>query len=166
MPRAGEALVTSLGLVLCASAALHTSPGLLAEERPRPATASSGRTRAVTLLSPRVLEACRDPRAAIVLARVDSARISNAGTRSEMTILDLTLERRICGEAPATLRAWRYTSGGDTVLRKGGRYVLACARGSGPVDWGLGEFVAVPAGKESEIVDAHLAALKRAGAGK
>lgn len=42
------------------------------------------------------------------------------------------------------------------------KYIVAFARGRhGSAEHGLGAFVAVPEGKEREIVDAHLAALKR-----
>jgi hypothetical protein len=151
----------SLRLALCA-VALHASAAVAADSpcTTRPAASPRG-TSTMSMLSKKTLRACRDPGVVIALVRVTKAEIDNPGTRSEMAVLDLAVERPICGEAPPSLSAWRYTSRGNTVLQEGRRYVAVCARGVGPVDYGLGDFVPVPEGKETEIVDAHLAAVKR-----
>lgn len=153
-------------LVLCASVALLAAPAGCSRGDPSPAptsnaSASTRGTHAMTLLSDESLQACREPGVAVVLARVTKAEIDNPGTRSEMAILDLAVERTLCGEVPPAVSVWRYTSRGDTVLREKERYVVVCAKRNGPVDHSLGEFVPVPAGRETEVVEAHLAALKR-----
>jgi len=159
----------TFGLALCASAALCASPPgsggdasrSVGTERIHASARPPRGDQDMTMLSKKALRACRDPGVAIVFARVARAEIDNAGTRSETAVLDLAVERTICGEAPQTLSVWRYTSGGNTHLKEGSRYVVVCRRGPGPVDYGLGEFVHVPEGKESEIVEAHLAAVKQ-----
>jgi hypothetical protein len=113
-------------------------------------------------LSDETLQGCKGDDAAVVLARVARAHISSPGTRSEAARVELEVERTICGTAPAALKAWRYTSGGNTVLEQGRRYVVAVHRGPGPVPYGLGDAVLVPEGREAEAVDAHLAKLRRA----
>lgn len=162
----------TLALVLCTSLALQApSPGCSGGDPAPVRTAStpapSRGAHAMSMLSEKTLRACREPGVAIVLARVTKAEIEAPGTRSEMAVLDLAVERTICGEAPPALSAWRYTSRGDTILQEGERYVVVCSKGSGPVDYGLGDFVPVPPGREAEVVEAHLAAVKRmSGGGK
>ncbi len=113
------------------------------------------------MLSDEALGACSTPSVAIVLARVTAAEIDAAGTRSEAAVLEVAVERTLCGRAPATLSVWRWTSGGDTVLVPGRKYLVVCRRGPGLAPYGLGHFVPVPEAEESAIVAAHLAALKR-----
>jgi hypothetical protein len=120
----------------------------------------------MNILGKKTLRVCGDPDSGIVLARVAKARIRAPGTRSEAVILDLDVERKICGDPPTPLSVWSYTSRGNTFLKEGQKYVVVFTPTTvGPVRHGLGDFIAVPEGKEAEIVDAHLAALARKGGG-
>lgn len=147
--------------VLCACVA----PATAADRRAAPETPAGERPGRgggdMNLLSKKTLRECRAGDAAVVLARVERARISAAGTRSEAAVLELQIERTICGSSPSTVSVWRYTSRGNTLLKAGQRYVVAFARGPGPVPYGLGDFVLVPEGRESEAVDAHLEIVRR-----
>lgn len=115
----------------------------------------------MNVLSEKTLQACSGDDAAVVLARVVSARISAPGTRSESAMIELEVERTICGSSPPAVSVWRYTSRGNTILQQGRRYVVAVVRGSGPVPYGLGDFVLVPEGREAEAVQAHLRIVQR-----
>lgn len=126
----------------------------------RPAAPGSG-SGDMNVLSKKTLQACRGDDAAVVLARVASARISASGTRSESAMIELEVERTICGSSPPAVSVWRYTSRGNTILQQGRRYVVAVVRGSGPVPYGLGDFVLVPEGREAEAVEAHLEIVRR-----
>lgn len=155
----------SLRLALCASASLCTSalpPDAAEPALARGASVSKQGVRDMEMLSDEALRACREHGEAIALVRVTKAAIESPGTRGEMAVLELAVERAVCGEAPAAVEAWRYTSRGDTLLRQGRKYVVTLSRGGiGPVEFGLGAFVPVAEGREPEAVDAHLAALKR-----
>lgn len=128
---------------------------------PAGATPSRRGSQRMNTLSKKTLRDCRSGDAAVVLARVERAQVSAPGTRSESAQVDLKVERTLCGSSPETVRAWRYTSRGNTILEEGERYVVAIARGQGAVPWALGDFVRVPPGREAEAVDAHLAILRR-----
>jgi hypothetical protein len=143
----------------CARPAVPAEPGA-PSAAPAGSSAAQG-SQGMNMLSKKVLRECSGDDAAVVLARVAGARISAPGTRSEAAILELEVERTICGTSPPAVSTWRYTSRGNTVLQQGRKYVVAFARGAGPVPYGLGDFVPVPEGREAEIVEAHLAVVKR-----
>ncbi len=103
---------------------------------------------------------CSAPGNAVALVLVKSVDIDAPGTRSEHVTVDLAVERTICGAPPPTLEAWRFTSKGNTIFTAGRRYVLALIAAQGYADFGLGEFVEVPHGRENEAVEIHQRALK------
>lgn len=121
------------------------------------------------LLSKNALRSGTADGAAIVLARVKDVRIDSAGSRSEAAVFKLAVEQVLCGSSPSSLTVWRYTSGKSTLhglgktLQRGNTCVLAFERGDGP--WpaprALVEFVLVPEGRQDEIVEAHLEALRQ-----
>jgi hypothetical protein len=112
-------------------------------------------------LSQETLGDCAHDTVAVVLALVEHAEIAAPGARGETAFLRLRVERTVCGTVPASLEAWRYTSEGDTALEAGKKYIVALVRQRGPVPYALGEFVLVPAGREAQAVDAHLALLRK-----
>jgi hypothetical protein len=103
---------------------------------------------------------CSAPGNAVALVLVKSVEIDAPGTRSEHVTVDLAIERTICGAPPPMLEAWSFTSKGNSILTAGRRYVLALIAAQGYADFGLGEFVEVPQGRENEAVEMHQRALK------
>jgi hypothetical protein len=111
-------------------------------------------------ISDEALQTCSEPGNAVVLALVKSVDIDAAGTRSEHVMVDLAIERTICGAPPPTVEAWSFTSKGNIVLTVGRRYVISLIAAQGYADFGLGEFVEVPQGRENEAVETHQQALR------
>lgn len=96
----------------------------------------------------------------IALVRVEQAWITAAGSKSEHVKAKLAVERVICGSPPSSLVAWSFTSKGDTLLATGHRYVVSLVPAGGYAPFGIGPFVEVASGRESEAVALHERALK------
>ncbi len=134
--------------------------------------AAKPQERRMKLIDAELLRGCLDGSVQVVLARVTSASIRLAGTRSRSSVCEVSVVESVCGDPGRKLTLWQYTAAAEPHLRRGATYVLAVALPSG-VKVPAGGMVAGPedsvevrTGDETRAVEAHrdaIAALREAG---
>lgn len=105
------------------------------------------------------LLASQEPGNALALVRVLSAEITAAGSRSEHVIAALAVEQALTGSLPDRVKAFSFTSKGDTLVSSGSCYLMVVHRAMGYARFGIGERVEVPPGHEADAVELHRKAL-------
>lgn len=115
----------------------------------------------IKTIDPTQLKECLNNNGIIALVFVKRADVLLIGTRSEWVDISVMVEQEVHGSLSGEVQLRRYTSGGDTVLQKGKRYIVAIT----PVTrfaprLSLEGFVEVPDGMEADYIDSHRRAVK------
>lgn len=105
------------------------------------------------------IQGCVETRGFIAWIHVNKATVTAIGTRGEAARIAARVEQIAYGDAGEQINIWRYTGGGDALLKKGKQYIVAVTgRGDGTVrPFVLMDYVEVVSGHEEASVQTHKA---------